>query len=212
MNLIPKIINYCWFGHQPMTPLALKCLESWKEYLPDYKMLLWDESSFKVHNSRYTWEAYKHKKYAFVSDYVRLFALYHVGGIYLDMDVELIKNFDKFLDKPAFSGFENPDFLQSGVIGAMPRHPWIKCFFDYYKTKPFIQADGSMNLIPNVRFMTTISEKKFGLISGNEFQILKDDVHIYPNDYFCPMVWETKEIILTQNTHCIHHFAASWMD
>lgn len=210
MDSIPKIINYCWFGRQPMTPLALKCLKSWKNYLPDYRIVLWNEKSFNVQSNRFTSEAYSCKKYAFVSDYVRLYVLYNYGGIYMDADVEVIKNLDKFLDKPAFSGFENYDFIPTGIIGAIPRHPWIKRFLDYYKYKLFIQTDGSMDLTANVVFMTKISEQEFGLVRGNTFQILKDDVYIFPNDYFCPKVWETKEIILTQNTHTIHHFAASW--
>ena len=212
MNSIPKIINYCWFGHQPMTPLAAKCLKSWEENLPDYKVVLWNEKSFDIQSSRYTRQAYQCRKYAFVSDYVRLYALYHVGGLYMDTDVEVLKNLDKFLDAAAFSGFEKAEFIPTGIIGAVPRHPWIKRLLAYYRNKPFIQRDGSMDLTPNVVFMTDISEQEFGLNRGNEFQILKKDVAIYPNDYFCPKIWETQEIRLTPNSHCIHHFAASWRD
>lgn len=212
MSLIPKIINYCWFGKQPMPELAQKCLKSWDNYLPDYKKVLWNEDSFDVGSVQFTREAYQCKKYAFVSDYVRLYALYHNGGIYMDTDVEVVNNLDEFLECPAFSGFEKTNFIPTGIIGAVPHHPWIKRFLDYYEDKSFLWRDGSMDLTPNVLFMSNISENEFGLKRDrNEFQVLKDDVHIYPNDYFCPMTWETRQIHLTKNTRTIHHFAASWM-
>lgn len=211
MDSIPKVIHYCWFGKTEMPELAQKCLESWDSYLPDYEKVLWDENSFDINSSIFTKEAYNSGKYAFVSDYVRLYALYNYGGIYMDTDVEVIKNLDKFLAYPAFSGFENPNFIPTGIIGAIRSHPWIFSFLDYYKNKSFIREDGTMDLTANVRFMTRISEREFGLKLGNMFQILDGDVYIFPNDYFCPKVWETREIILTENTHTIHHFAASWM-
>lgn len=211
MDFIPKVIHYCWFGKKPMTNLALKCLESWDKYLPDYKKVLWNEDSFDINSNQFTREAYECGKYAFVSDFVRLHALYNYGGIYMDTDVEVLKNLDLFLEYPAFSGFENPDYVPTGIIGAVSLHPWIGRFLDYYKDRHFLRENGSMDLTANVRFMTRISEEEFGWHRGNQFQILKDDVYIFPNDYFCPKVWETREIILTESTHTIHHFAASWM-
>lgn len=211
MNKIPKTIHYCWFGKNPMPELSKKCMESWDRFLPDYEKVLWNEDSFDINATQYTKEAYDAGKYAFVSDYVRLYALYHYGGIYMDADVEVIKNLDQFLEHPAFSGFENANYIPTGIIGAIRKHPWISRFLDYYKDKTFLWEDGSMDLTANVRFMTQISEQEFGFKAGNQFQILKDDVYLFPNDYFCPKVWETREIILTENTHTIHHFAASWM-
>jgi mannosyltransferase OCH1-like enzyme len=209
--MIPKIIHYCWFGDQQFPQLTEKCIESWQKYLPDYKMVLWDEKRFDIDYNQFTKEAYECKKFAFVSDYVRLFALYYYGGVYLDTDVEVIKNINPFLRFSAFSGFENPLFLQSGVIGAKERHPWIYRFLEYYKDKSFYNKNGTMDLTANVRYMTPISVNEYGLKTGNGYQILKEDVHIFPTEYFCPMIWETREIILTENTHAIHHFAASWM-
>lgn len=211
MNLIPKNIHYCWFGNKPMSETIIKCLQSWKFYLPKYKLMLWNEQNFDIHSNSFTKEAYKCEKYAFVSDYVRLFVLYNYGGIYMDTDVEVLKNLDKFLKYPAFSGFENSDFIPTGIIGAQKRHPWIKRFLDYYKERSFYKENGNMDLYANVRFMTDISIKEYGLIRNNQFQILKDNVYMFPNDYFCPKVWETKELILTPNSHTIHHFEASWM-
>lgn len=211
MNFIPKTIHYCWFGKEPMPELLIKCLKSWDLFLPNYKKVLWNEETFDVNSIVFTKEAYSCKKYAFVSDYVRLYALYNFGGIYMDTDVEVLKSLDKFLYFPAFSGFENPDFIPTGIIGARKCHPWIKRFLDYYKDKSFYKENGEMDLYANVRFMTDISIYEYGLIRGNSFQKLKDNVYIFPNDYFCPKVWETKEIKLTKNTHTIHHFTASWM-
>lgn len=212
MSLIPKTVHYCWFGRKPLTELAQKCLKSWEQYLPDYEVILWNEDSFDVESNLFTKEAYASKKYAFVSDYVRLYALYHNGGIYMDSDVEVVKNLDEFLDFPAFSGFETAGFIPTGIMGAVPQHPWIKRFLDYYKDRSFYRSDGTMDLTPNVVFMSSVSEQEFGFKRGNQQQILKDGVHIFPNDYFCPMEWATREIKYTPNTHTIHHFAYSWKE
>ncbi|WP_037372378.1 glycosyltransferase family 32 protein [Anaerovorax odorimutans] len=210
MDLIPKTINYCWFGGNPMPELIQNCIKSWDIYLPEYKKVLWNENSFDVESHQFTREAYKCKKYAFVSDYVRLYALYNYGGLYMDTDVEVLKNLDEFLKYPAFSGFENPSFIPTGIMGSISKHPWVKRFLDYYKDRGFYNNDGSMDLKANVRFMTQISENEFGLRRNNEFQILKNDVYIFPNDYFCPKIWKTKEIVLTENTHTIHYFTGTW--
>lgn len=110
--MIPKIIHYIWFGGNPLPELAVKCIESWKKYCPDYEIMIWDERNFDVSVCAYTKEAYDAKKWAFVSDYVRLKALYEYGGIYMDTDVELVKSLDGFLHEKAFSGFETKESMQ----------------------------------------------------------------------------------------------------
>ncbi|QNO18931.1 glycosyltransferase family 32 protein [Caproicibacterium amylolyticum] len=212
MSVIPQVIHCCWFGGKPLTPLAQKCIESWNKYLPEYPIITWNEKTFDVDSVPFTQEAYNCKKYAFVSDYVRLWALYHYGGIYMDTDVEVISDLDKFMNFQAFSGFEQDNYMPTGIMAAVPHHPWIHCMLEHYRGRSFFNPDGTMDLKPNVIFMTELAEKEFGLKRGNELQILKDDVHIFPNDYFCPMVWETREIKLTPNTHTIHHFAYSWKE
>lgn len=212
MSVIPQVIHCCWFGGKPLTPLAQKCIESWNKYLPEYPIITWNEKTFDVDSVPFTQEAYSCKKYAFVSDYVRLWALYHYGGIYMDTDVEVIKDLDKFMNFQAFSGFEQKNYMPTGIMAAVPHHPWIHRMLEHYRGRSFFNPDGTMDLKPNVIFMTELAEKEFGLKRGNELQILKDDVHIFPNDYFCPMVWETREIKLTPNTHTIHHFAYSWKE
>jgi hypothetical protein len=208
--VIPKVIHYCWFGKNNMKELNEKCLDSWKRYLPDYKMVLWNEDNFDINSSLYTKEAYECKKYAFVSDYVRLYALYNYGGVYMDADVEVIKPIDCFLVHSAFSGFEVPDYIPTGIMGAEKAHPWIKSFLDYYYERSFFTKDGNMDLLSNVYFMSQISKDEYGWQKGNGYQILKEDVHIYPNDYFCPKVWGTDIINKTENTYTIHHFSATW--
>lgn len=212
MSVIPQVIHCCWFGGKPLTPLAQKCIESWNNHLPEYPIITWNEKTFDVDSVPFTQEAYSCKKYAFVSDYVRLWALYHYGGIYMDTDVEVISDLDKFMNFQAFSGFEQKNYMPTGIMAAVPHHPWIHCMLEHYRGRSFFNPDGTMDLKPNVIFMTELAEKEFGLKRGNELQILKDDVHIFPNDYFCPMVWETREIKLTPNTHTIHHFAYSWKE
>lgn len=192
-----------------MPELEQDCMKSWDYYLPDYKKVLWNENTFDVYSNPYTREAYLCKKYAFVSDYVRLYALYHDGGIYMDTDVEIIKNINGLLEYPAFSGFENPYYIQTALMGTVAGHPWVKRALDHYEGKTFLR-DGAMDMMPNVVFMTELLEQEFGLKKGNEQQVLKDDIHIFPNDWFCPKVFYTKEILLTENSHAIHHFAASW--
>lgn len=210
MDRIPKKIHYCWFGQGPMPELALKCIESWKKNLPDYEMKLWNEMNFDINSNEYVKEAYRAKKFAFVTDYVRLFALYHEGGIYLDTDVEIIRSLDEFLHHGAFSGFQTPSEILTGLIGAKPGNKWIKENLLIYENKKFIRDDGSYDLTANVALISNIS-KKMGFKEGNEFQIFGDDVAIYPIDYFCAKDYRNGNLCITNNTYAIHHFAGSWL-
>ncbi|WP_084031650.1 glycosyltransferase family 32 protein [Anaerobacillus arseniciselenatis] len=209
--MIPKIIHYCWVGPKEMPELERKCIESWDKFLPDYQKIFWNEDSFDINSNLFVKQAYGAKKYAFVSDYIRLYALYHYGGIYMDTDVEVIKSLDRFLTHPAFSGFESPGAIPTGAMGAVKGHPWINRLLEYYKDKSFYFDNGSMDLTTNVKIITDISEREFGLVKGNNnFQVLNNDVHIYPTDYFCPKEWWSRKMAITDNTHTIHHFSNSW--
>ncbi len=211
MCLIPKIIHYCWFGRGPMPDLERKCLESWANFLPDYKIMLWNEDNFDINSNIYVKQAYEVKKYAFVSDYARLYALYNYGGLYLDTDVEVIKNLDQFLIYPAFAGLEQPDWISTCLIGAVKEHPWLSRWLAYYSAKSFYLDNGNMDLTTNVATITEISEMEFYMKRVNKFQILKNDIYLYPAEYFCPKDWSSKKMIITENTHAIHHFAGSWL-
>ena len=135
---IPKIIHYCWFGKNEYPPIMKKCLKSWKKNCPDYQFVLWNEDTFDINSSEWTRRAYETKKYAFVADYVRLKAIKEYGGIYLDIDQELIKPLDKFLTHRAFLGFMREDSVSMGIIGAELNHPTICDLFKHYDNREFI--------------------------------------------------------------------------
>jgi len=171
--------------------------KSWKKYLPDYKIILWNEKTFDVNAHHYTKEAYNAKKWAFITDYVRLYVLYHFGGIYMDTDVEIIKPIDPFLKHSAFSSFESPVQVPTGLMASSKQNIWIKTLLDYYENAHFLDADGNPVLVPNTVVITDISQKLFGLKLNNSYQVLEGDVHIYPSEYFCPMNWELSKIETT---------------
>lgn len=208
---IPRIIHYCWFGPKPIPKFVKKCIKSWKKYLPDYEIILWNEKNFDVNDHIYTKEAFEKKKYAFITDYVRVYILYTYGGIYLDSDVEILKNIDKFLIHSAFSSFEHPDFIPTGLMAAEKENMWMKAILDHYKDKHFINKDGSLDIIANTRIITDISVNNFGLIKNNEYQILPGDTHIYPKEFFCPWDWNNNVARPTNNSYAIHHFSGSWV-
>lgn len=212
MEKIPKIIHYCWFGKGEKNELIKRCIESWKEYLPDYKIIEWNEENFDVESTLYTRQAYQKKKWAFVSDYVRLYALLEYGGIYLDTDVEVIKNLDFLLENEAFIGYEDEKLLQTAVIGSKKDNKWIKIILNIYNNKRFIKLNGELDCTPNVKIITDVLKEKFKLNLLKGYQTLNDGVVVYPKEYFCPKVWKTNEIMITKNTCTIHHYDGSWIE
>ncbi|MCI2255192.1 glycosyl transferase [Domibacillus sp. PGB-M46] len=211
---IPKIIHYCWFGKGQKPKAVIECINSWKKQLPDYRIIEWNENNFDINSNKYVQKAYLSKKYAFVSDYVRLHALYHHGGIYMDTDVEVIKNLDAFLNQEAFSGFESNNYISAGILGSIRNHPWIKRLLFYYENVSFEREDGSLDTTTNTMTITAITNSEYGLKFGNYKQILNiegNKVNIYPSDYFCAKDWKTKILNVTENTYTIHHFAGSWL-
>ena len=208
--MIPKVIHYVWVGGNPLTPLAEKCIESWKKYCPDYEIKRWDETNFDINQNQFCKEAYECKKWAFVSDYIRLKVLHDEGGVYMDTDVEVIKPIDEFLKHKGFSGFECTYKIPTGIMAAEKKNKWIKLMLDYYKDRPFIKPDGTYENMPNVLYMTDLTVEKYNMELDNNFQDIKDYV-FYPNDYFCPTPDSCGEgYKVTKNTYTIHHFAGSW--
>lgn len=185
--------------------MVIKCMRSWQSYLPGYQFKLWDELTFDVNSNQFVREAYSRQKWAFVSDYVRLFALFHEGGVYLDTDMEVCKCLDEFLDCTGFGGFESSQNLQAGIIGAQKGCKWIQRMLDYYDHKMFIQDDDSLELTTSPQVLTDISLNEFGFKPNNQYQVLTDDIHIYPKEFFC---------IDTGIVDCYtkHHYIGSWMD
>lgn len=193
-----------------MPPLALKCIDSWKKHLAEYEFVLWNEDTFDINSNLYVMQAYENRKFAFVTDYVRLHALYYEGGVYMDTDVEVLKPFDKFLVHPAFSGFESADNVPTGMMAAEKTSKWIRDLLAYYDDKPFLNEDGSFNMTTNTTVITNYMLTK-GLKLNNQYQEFKDLVVFYPNEYFCPKDHTTGVIKITDNSYCIHHFAMSWI-
>lgn len=225
--MIPKVIHYCWFGRNPLPESALKCIESWKKYLPDYEIKEWNEDNFDVNIIPYTAEAYKLKKYAFVSDYARFWILYKYGGLYFDTDVEVIKPMDDIIARGPFMGCENnaqPGAtpknigLNSGLgLGVNPGlglgvHPGLELYgeiLDLYKTLHFLNPNGTYNKKTVVNY-TTETLCNHGLINSNKIQECLG-VYIYPKEYFCPKDFTTNKLKLTDKSVCIHHFEGSWL-
>lgn len=161
--------------------------------------------------NKYVEQAYKAKKYAFVADFVRLYALYHYGGVYLDTDVELLKPLDKFLSHRAFTGCEDEKACVTGIMGAEKFHPWIKDLLEYYENRDFVDPNGKYDLTPNTQIITKITIEKYNWSPSNSYQELKDGLVIYPTDFFCPKDVRSKKLKITENTVAIHHFAATWV-
>lgn len=206
---IPKIIHYCWFGGNPLPELAVKCIDSWKKYLPDYEIKEWNESNYDVRKIPYISQAYDAKKYAFVSDYARFDILYKYGGVYFDTDVEVIKSLEKILAKSAFAGVERAGALNAGLGIASPAASVIyKEILESYEKSEFLYKNGSMNLTTVVDRVSDIF-KKHGFTDANTIQTV-EGISVYPTEYFCPIDPNTGIMKITDNTYTIHHYAASW--
>lgn len=208
--MIPKVIHYCWFGHNPLPDLAIKCIDSWKRLLPSYEIKEWNEENFDVNTIPYVTEAYQQKKYAFVADYVRFYVLYREGGIYMDTDVEVLRSLDPFLEHKMFAGFESADAVAPGLIlGSVAGTELIRILMESYSQKGFISEDGTLNLETVVTRMTRVLQKQ-GLILNGKFQVVGGMV-LFPSDYFSPKDFYTGKIKITSNTYTIHHYSMSWL-
>lgn len=211
-NKIPKLIHYCWFGKKPLPSAVIDCINSWKLNLPDYEIIEWNEDNFDVYSNNYVKEAYESEKYAFVTDYVRLYVLYNYGGIYMDTDVEIVRNIDDFLVYSAFSGFESEKHIPTAIMGAQQKNHWIEKLLQYYDEKSFINADGTFDLTTNVSVITEITVKFFAVKLNNKFQSIENVLTLFPKDYFCPKSYKTGIVKITKNTYAIHHFNGSWLN
>ena len=216
---IPKIIHYCWFGGNPLPELAYKCISSWRKYLPDYEIKEWNESNFDVYRATYTAEAYRLKKYAFVSDYARFWILYHYGGIYFDTDVEVIRPLDDIIRKGTFVGFEcqegivldNPNgTMNPGLgVGIWKGHPFLKQLLDFYDHDHFVRWNGKNTGTVPFRVTRFLDYEHKEVLANGCVKV--NDLLIYPIDYFCPFNYFTREMKITENTRTIHHYMASWV-
>ena len=164
---IPKIIHFCWFGGKEKPSKVQKCIESWHKYLSDYEFMEWNENNFDINSNEYVKQAYNEKKFAYVSDYARIKALYQYGGIYMDTDVMVYKSFNDLLDNQCILGFEEENYIATSFMACVPKHELIKKFIDKYENISFYNSDKSIDLTTNVQRLTHILEDK-GLIRDNK--------------------------------------------
>lgn len=207
--MIPKKIHYCWFGRGEKPELARRCIESWKKFCPDFEIIEWNEDNCDPLAMPFTAEAYQAKKYAFVSDVMRLKVLEQYGGVYFDTDVELIRDITPLMADEGFIGFENDQFVASGLtIAAEAHHPVIRDMIEEYEGMHFIQPDGR----PPVgcpRLNTEIMERR-GLVRNGREQVVCG-IHVYPADFFNPLDSATGRLKKTDNTYSIHWYSMSWL-
>ena len=218
--MIPKLIHLCWLSGDPYPEKIQYCIDSWKKHLPDYEIMLWDTKRFDVNSTPWTKQAFEAKKYAFAADYIRLYAVYNYGGIYLDSDVEVIKSFDEFLHLPYFAGLEGkPCGVELAAFGAEKGTGWIKFMLDYYEGRNFIKEDGEMDMISMPELMGKILQREYywtQIDSLDEFDPDPKRLCLLPVDWFCAHPLEVysyykHQYYITKNTHSIHHFSNSWM-
>lgn len=207
--MIPRIIHYCWFGNNPLPEETIKYIDSWKKICPNYEIKEWNENNFDIYKYKYVQEAYDNKKYAFVSDVARLYALYNEGGIYMDTDVEVIKSFDNLIKYNGIIGFESDIELGTGLIASCKFNPLIKEWLNEYANINFIKEDGEFDFTTNVTRITK-SCLNYGFIPNGKFQSIKNFT-FFPKDYFSPKDYKTGKINCTERTITIHHYACSWM-
>lgn len=208
--MIPKKIHYCWFGRNPLPEIAIKCMESWEKYCPDYEIICWDESNCDMTANQFVEQAYENKKWAFVSDYFRLKVVEEHGGIYLDIDVELLKPLDDLLELDGFMGFElgESNCIATGLgFGAVANHPIVKALKENYEHSPFVKPDGTFDTMPCPQRDTKVL-LEYGLKQNNQKQTISG-ITFFPSDYFSPTSFYGDEHF-SENTYSIHHFNASW--
>lgn len=209
--LIPKVIHFCWFGKNELNEKHKRCMDSWKKYCSDYDIVRWDESNYDISKNSFMLEAYNSKKWAYVSDYARLDIINTYGGIYLDIDVEIVKSFDELLYQNAFCGYQNEKEINLGLgFGATANNSFVQKIMDEYEQMEFIGEDGNLNLIPCPIIQTNVLEK-LGVVIDGQYQCLSN-ITVYPERVFCGKSQRTRRIYRTDMTYAIHHFDASWMD
>lgn len=205
-----KIIHYCWFGEGEKPKLTQKCIETWKKFLPDYKIIEWNEKNFDVGCCRFVKEAYEARNFAFVSDYARAKALYENGGIYFDTDVEVLKSFDRFLSDEFFVGFEEKAFVGTCVMGAQKGALILKEYMAHYENAAYLNEDGTKYSGTNVLLLTRLLEEK-GLERNDKEQTVDGYIKIYPRTFFSPYDYINGINYITDDSYSIHHFTLSWL-
>lgn len=207
---IPKIIHFFWFSNDPYPEKMQKCIDSWEKYCPEYEIKKWNLANYDYTVNDYVREAIENKKWQFASDYARADVIYRYGGIYLDTDVEIIKNLDGLLYHQSFIGFDGVTHVDPGSgFGSVKNNPIIREFRDTYSNRHFIKEDGSFDLTPCPMYYTDVLKKK-GLVLDGSYQII-EGMAVYPADYFSPFSWQTGITYKKEYTYAIHHYTTTWM-
>lgn len=196
--MIPKVIHYVWMGKNPKPPKIEKCIKTWRKKLKDYEIIEWNETNFDIDSHPFVKSAYKAKKWAFVSDYVRAWAIYNYGGVYLDTDVYVIDSLDSLLDNKAFVGYEAPNYPFTAVFGAKKKHPFIKDMLDYYDSLDEYSFNFKDN---NTLSVSKLLIEKYNCKVGNKEQLLRTGIKVYKDDVLCNP---------SKNSKTIHLFFGSW--
>ena len=206
--MIPKIIHYIWLGGNPLPKIAEKCIESWKKMCPDYEIKRWDESNLDLEKYEFCKDALASRKFAFASDVLRTDILYNHGGLYLDIDVEIIKPIDELLEKhDCFMGFETSNLLNPGlIIGTVPKNKDLENILKIYKKTKF-DANNLIKLTVCEIFTDYFKTK--GLVANNTTQTIETTT-FYNSEYFSPIDVITSKKKVTSNTKSIHWYNASW--
>lgn len=215
--MIPKILHLCWLSGDPYPPKIAKCIASWKKFLPDYEIMIWDTKRFNLDERLWVKQAFENKKYAFAADYIRFYALYHYGGIYLDSDVEVLKNFDDLLHLPYFMGTEKAGTIEAAILGVEKGVKWVKYCLDYYTERPFIKQDGNMDIRKLPEIMVDEIQKKMPIRYLTNMKLrdiekldFNKEIIVMPDEFFSPKVFDSREVLITPNTYTIHHYQNSW--
>lgn len=204
--MIPKKIHYCWFGRNPKPKLAEKCIASWRKYCPDWEIIEWNEDNFDVNTNGYMRMCYEQKKYAFLSDYVRLVVVADHGGVYFDTDVEIIKPIDDLLKNEAFYCFETAEYVATGLgFGSIAHSKSVLAMLAEYD----YLLEGTKGTC-GCPLLNTSALAKLGLVPNGALQTVTNAL-ILPSDYMNPFDAPTGKLAKTENTVSIHWYSASWI-
>jgi len=210
--MIPKIIHLCWLSGDPYPPEIKKCLDTWKEYLPDYEIWVWDTKRFDINSTLWTKQAFEAKKYAFAADYIRLFALYNYGGIYLDSDVVVYKNFDELLKLPYFIGADQINAFEAAVIGAEKGCKWIKDIMEHYSGREFVQQDGTYDMMTlPIVFHHELCSRGYSFKKINailKYEVELNELIVFNSNYFNSR--DHIGIRKSSQSFCAHNYAGTW--